>query len=542
MNERDAQGSNADIPARLEAVLFDMDGVVTDTAQAHAAAWKRVFDEFLRARADAGGGEFRPFDLEREYREFVDGKPRYAGIRSFLRSRGIDLPEGTPEDRPDAETVFGLGRRKQEYFRAWLKANRVRPYPGTLRVIHDLRKAGVKTAIFSSSRNAEDVLRNAGVLDLFDVKVDGNDLAALGLRGKPDPAMLYEAASRLGVKPEHAAIVEDAIAGVEAGAHGGFALVIGVDRSGSGDVGDALKQSGAHIVVGDLSELLVGKDRGITIKTTDRLQSIWDCEEKLRGRLSGRPLAVFLDYDGTLTPIVADYTKAFLADDMRAAIAKLAKSCKVAIVSGRDLRIVQKLVNLDTVFVAGSHGFEIAGPAGSSERLQLGAEFLPELDEAERRLREKLSDIAGHSVERKRFSIAVHYRQASDEDIPRIEAVVDEVLSEYGGLRKGHGKKVFRIQPNLDWHKGRAVLWLLERFKRDDPDLLPIYVGDDITDEDAFRALAGVGLTIVVRDHEQRRTAADYALADTDEVRRFIDWLAAATAETPDRRERADED
>lgn len=539
MNERDAQGPNADIPARLEAVLFDMDGVVTDTAQAHAAAWKRLFDEFLRARADAGGDEFRPFDPEREYREFVDGKPRHAGIRSFLRSRGIDLPEGTPEDRPDAQTVFGLGRCKQDYFRAWLKDNRVRPYPGTLRVIHDLRKAGVKTAIFSSSRNAEDVLRNAGVLDLFDAKVDGKDLAALSLRGKPDPAMLHEAASRLGVKPEHAAIVEDAIAGVEAGAHGGFALVIGVDRSG---FGDALKQSGAHIVVGDLSELLVSKDRGITIKTTDRLQSIWDCEEKLRGRLSGRPLAVFLDYDGTLTPIVEDHTKAFLADDMRAAIAELVKSCKVVIVSGRDLQMVQKLVKLDTVFVAGSHGFEVVGPDGSSERLQRGAEFLPELDEAERRLREELSEVAGHSVERKRFSIAVHYRQASDEDIPRIEAVVDEVLSECGGLRKGHGKKVFRIQPNLDWHKGRAVLWLLERFKRDDPDILPIYVGDDITDEDAFRALAGVGLTIVVRDHEQRRTAADYALADTGEVWRLIDWLAATTAETPDRRERVDED
>ncbi len=171
----------------------------------------------------------------------------------------------------------------------------------------------------------------------------------------------------------------------------------------------------------------------------------------------------------------------------------------------------------------------------------MASNSLPEIDEAESRLREELSEIAGHSVERKRFSIAVHYRRAADEDVPRIEAVVDEVLSACGGLQKGHGKKLFRIQPNLDWHKGRAVLWLLERFKRDDPELLPIYAGDDITDEDAFRALAGIGLTIVVRDYESRRTAADYAVADTGEVKRLIEWLAATTAEVPDRRRRGDE-
>lgn len=203
--------------------------------------------------------------------------------------------------------------------------------------------------------------------------------------------------------------------------------------------------------------------------------------------------------------------------------------------------MVQKLVKIDTVFVAVSHGFEIAGPDGLSESLQLGVEFLPQIDVAERRLREQLFEIAGHSVERKRFSIAVHYRQASEEDMPRIESVVDEVLSKYGRLQKWHGKKVFRIQPNLDWHKGRAVLWLLERFRHDDPDVLPIYVGDDITDEDAFRALAGVGLTIVVRDHGSRRTAADYAVAATGEVRRLIEWLTATSAEMPDRRRRGDE-
>ncbi|WP_051609535.1 trehalose-phosphatase [Fodinicurvata fenggangensis] len=538
MTESDAQGLNAASPARLEAVLFDMDGVVTDTAQAHAAAWKHLFDEFLCARAEASGDEYRPFDPEREYREFVDGKPRHAGIKSFLRSRGIDLPEGTPEDPPDANTVFGLGRRKQNYFRTWLRNNEVRSYPGTLKLIRELRKSGTKTAVFSSSRNAEDVLRNAGVLDLFDARVDGNDLAELSLRGKPDPAMLHEATARLGVKPEGAAVIEDAIAGVEAGARSGFALVIGIDR---GCYGEALKEAGAHLVVDDLSELVVSKDRHIAIKMTDGLPAFWDSDWELRACLSGRSLAVFLDYDGTLTPIVEDHTKAFLDDGMRAAIAELARSAKVAIISGRDLQKIQQLVKIDSLFVAGSHGFEIAGPDGTSEYLERGVEFLPKIEEAERRLHEGLSGIDGHSVERKRFSIAVHYRRVAERDVPRMEAVVDEVLSACGGLRKGHGKKVFRIQPDLEWHKGCAVLWLLERFRHDDPNILPVYVGDDITDEDAFRALAGRGLTIVVRDREERRTAADYAVADTDEVRQLIAMLAVLAAEAKDRKEVRDE-
>ena len=528
MSDRDASSPKAAAPGRLEAVLFDMDGVVTDTAQAHAAAWKQLFDEFLRTRAEARNEEFRSFDAERDYREFVDGKPRHDGIRSFLRSRGIDLPEGNPDDQPGAETVSGLGKRKQHYFRSWLKDNQVWKYPGTLKLIHDLHEIGVRTAVFSSSRNAEDVLHNASAFDLFDVKVDGNDLAALSLPGKPDPAMLHEAASRLGVKPGHAAVVEDAIAGVEAGARGGFGLVIGVDR---GDYGDALKEAGAHIVVRDLSELLVTENHGLIAKTLDNLPSIWDCEDEVRARLSEKTPVVFLDYDGTLTPMVEDHSKAFLANDMRAAVAELAKSCQVTIVSGRDLHMVKRLVKIGSVFFAGSHGFEIAGPDGSSESLERGVEFLPQIDEAERRLRKGLSQIAGHAVERKRFSIAVHYRQASDEDMARIEVVVDKVLSECGGLHKGHGRKVFRIQPNIDWDKGHAVLWLLERFELDDPDVLPIYVGDDITDEDAFHALSGRGLTVVVRDHEARQSAADYTVANVGEVKRLIETLAAMAAE-----------
>jgi trehalose 6-phosphate phosphatase len=516
-----------DAPPAIDAVLFDVDGVVTDTAQAHAAAWKRLFDAYLRQRADARGETFEPFDIDGDYREYVDGKPRFDGVRSFLESRGIDLPQGSEDDGPDKETVCGLGSRKNRYFHAWLQEHRVRTYPGTLGFIAALKKAGIKAAAFSSSRNAEAVLRNAGVLDLFEARVDGSDMAELRLPGKPDPAILREAAGRLGVAPGRAAVVEDAIAGVEAGARGGFALVIGVDRGGQEE---QLAEAGADLLVGDLAELAL-RGGEIVVKTLDRLPSVWDRETSIRARIEGRRLAVFLDYDGTLTPIVEDPAKADLAEDMREAVAALARKVTVGIVSGRNLEDLRSRVGLDCVFLAGSHGFDIAGPKGWHETLQKGTEFLPDLDGAEKALRARVEAIEGAAVERKKFSIAVHYRRVRQEEVGKVEEAVDRALDEHGRLRKGRGKKVLRLQPALDWDKGHAVDWLLERLELDRQGVLPIYLGDDVTDEDAFRRLAGRGITVAVRDGD-RRTAADLTLADPDDVRRFLAWLHAAAAES----------
>ncbi|HEU4450664.1 MAG TPA: beta-phosphoglucomutase family hydrolase [Gaiellaceae bacterium] len=233
-------------------MIFDLDGVVTRTAALHAAAWKRLFDEYLAAVAERRGEPFRPFELESDYRRFVDGKPRYEGVASFLASRGIELPRGSPDDPPERETVCGLGNRKNRYFRAELTSKGGDPYPTTLALIEALRARGVRTAVVSSSRNCEAVLDAAGIRDLFEVKVDGVDAEELGLPGKPDPAVFLEAAGRLGVRPANAAVVEDAIAGVEAGRRGGFGLVVGVDRASQHD---ALAAAGADVVVRDLGEL-----------------------------------------------------------------------------------------------------------------------------------------------------------------------------------------------------------------------------------------------------------------------------------------------
>lgn len=499
-----------------------MDGVVTRTATAHAEAWKRLFDEYLRARAARCGEAFRSFDKERDYHAFVDGKPREDGVSSFLASRGIELPAGEEGDPEDAETVRGLAKRKNRFFLDWLAHHAVHPYPGTVTLIRALHVAGVKTAVFSASRNADAVLASAGVTDIFDGRIDGKELAAHHLPGKPDPAMLVRAAARLQVPPDRAAVIEDAVAGVEAGVRGGFKLVIGVDRGGNAD---ALRKVGADLVVSDPAELTVTSDRSLTIKTADALPRFGNRAEEIRELLAGRGLVVFLDYDGTLTPIVEDFTKAFISEDMRAAVAALAAHCTVAIVSGRDVDVVRGYLKLDSVYYAGSHGFEIRGPGGWTEHLEKGVEYLAELDTTEQELRERLRGVGGHAVERKRFSVEVHYRQVADHDVPFVETVVDTALSKHRSLRKGHGKKVFRIQPDIDWNKGQAVLWLLERLPHHRPDVYPIYVGDDVTDEDAFRALAGRGLCLIVRDHEVRPTAAEYALVGVADVKRFLELL-----------------
>jgi len=508
----------------LKAVLFDMDGVVTATAKVHAAAWQRVFDEFLEAQDGSG---FRPFDPKRDYRRYVDGKPRYAGVESFLASRGIELPYGGVADPPDALTVCGLGNRKDGYFRAWLVGHRAQAFPGTVKLVRELRDAGIRVAVFSASRNAVDVLSSAQVLDLFDAKVDGGDLARLRLPGKPDPAMLREAAARLAMKPEQCAVIEDSIAGIEAAVRGGFGCAIGVNR---GEHAAALRDAGAQLVVHDVAELALassGAERRLVVKTLADLPTVWDHNAELRRRLQGRELAVFLDYDGTLTPIVEDHTRAFLAGEVREAVRALSERCKVAVVSGRDLALLRSLVQLDTVYCAGSHGFEIAGPAGRRVSLERGVEFLPEIDAVERALRTRLAGIAGHSVERKRFSVAVHFRQVAPRDVSLLEDVVDAVLAEHPHMRRGHGKMVFEIQPDIDWNKGEAVRWLLERLGADLPDVVPVYLGDDITDEHAFRALAGRGVCVAVRDGATRPTAADFALDHVADVPAFLGMLAA---------------
>jgi beta-phosphoglucomutase family hydrolase len=238
---------------RYDAVLLDLDGVITDTANIHAACWKQMFDEYLQKRATQRGEAFHPFDIATDYRLYVDGKPRYDGVRDFLTSRGIRLPEGSPDDPPQAETVDGLGNRKNDLVDRIIEDKGVEPYEGSVELIRQLRHRGFKIAVVTSSQNCTAVLKAAKLDHFFDVQVDGNVIHAQHLAGKPAPDTYLMAARLLGVEPARAVVIEDAISGVEAGAAGNFGLVIGVARKGNAE---ELKHQGAHVVVKDLGELV----------------------------------------------------------------------------------------------------------------------------------------------------------------------------------------------------------------------------------------------------------------------------------------------
>jgi len=241
------------LPNGTRGCLFDLDGVLTKTAKVHDAAWKEMFDDFLRDRSRQTGQPFVPFDPVKDYDEYVDGKPREDGTRAFLASRGIDLPEGGEDDRPDAQTIHGLSNRKNQIVLQRIHTDGVEAYEGSVRYVRAARDAGLRRAVVSSSANAHDVLVAAGIEDLFETRIDGVVAERDHLRGKPAPDTFLAGARALGLEPPAAAVFEDALAGVAAGRAGGFGCVVGVDRAGQAD---ELRKHGADVVVTDLADLL----------------------------------------------------------------------------------------------------------------------------------------------------------------------------------------------------------------------------------------------------------------------------------------------
>jgi beta-phosphoglucomutase family hydrolase len=241
------------LPDDIQACLFDMDGVLTKTAVVHAAAWKQMFDEFLRKRAQADGTPFVPFDIHDDYDDYVDGKPREDGVRDFLASRHITLPDGQPDDPPAADTVYGLGNRKNQLLLAKIAQDGVQVYDGSVRYLEAATKAGLRRAVVSSSANTKQILDVTGLAHYFEVRVDGLTVTEQHLHGKPAPDTYLDAARQLGIEPAHAAVFEDALSGVEAGRAGHFGYVVGVDRVGQAA---ALAADGADRVVQDLGDLL----------------------------------------------------------------------------------------------------------------------------------------------------------------------------------------------------------------------------------------------------------------------------------------------
>lgn len=389
-------------------------------------------------------------------------------------------------------------------------------------LVAKLADAGVATAIYSPRRNYEHVLRTAGIGELFAVRVDGMAADQLGQPGQPDSALL-EATARLGAAPERSVVIAGATAVVEAGHNGGFTLVIGVDRTGDAD---ELVRCGADIVVPGLDD--------VTVRTGDKrmsnLPNALDSYGQLIGIIGGRKPFVCLDFDGTLSEIVSDPDAATLADGAAAALEQLAALCPVAILSGRDLADIRNRVGLPGIWYAGSHGFELVAPDGTHHHNDAAAAAVPVLKSAAAQLRDELDHIPGARVEHKRYAVAVHYRNVAPDRVAEIVATTHRHGHRHG-LRVTGGRKVVELRPDIDWDKGTALTWLRDLIQQTGR-ALPMYFGDDLTDEDAFDAVRFNGVGVVVRHDEDgdRPTAARYSLNNPGEVcevlRRGGNWLA----------------
>jgi trehalose-phosphatase len=268
------------------------------------------------------------------------------------------------------------------------------------------------------------------------------------------------------------------------------------------------------------------------VRSTPQLPSALGNPE-LGERLGGRPLAVFCDYDGTLTPIVAHPERATLAEETRVVLERLARLCPVAVISGRDLEDVRAMIAIEGVWYAGSHGLEIAAPDGTRHHVDGAGPLVDPLGFAADLLEAELVDVPGAWVERKRFAVATHFRQVEDDRVPDVEAAVDRALVRHPGLRRTDGKRVFELRPGIAWDKGRALRWLLAEVGSRGGPVVPVYFGDDLTDEDAFMALDADGIGIVVASEPARPSAADYRVTDVDDVRTLLTEIAARLEGTP---------
>ena len=389
------------------------------------------------------------------------------------------------------------------------------PFESAVTLVAQLAGIGVRTAVFSSHGSCQDALTAAGIGDLCPVSVDG-PLAA---------TTLVDLANRLAARPGRCVVVATDAPGVAAGRDGGFALVIGVDRTVHRD---ALRRSGADTVVADL--------RQITVRTGDRrMAQLPDALQVLDltdGFAAGRP-AVFFDFDGTLSDIVNDPDAARLVPGAGQALRKLAASCPVAVLSGRDLADVTERVGLPGIWYAGSHGFELTAPDGTHHQNNAAAAAIPVLAQAAAELCDQLTSIPGVVVEHKRFGVAVHYRNAARDRVGDVAAAV-RAAGRRHALRVTTGREVIELRPDIDWDKGKTLRWVIDHLHHaGSGPLVPIYLGDDITDEDAFDAVRHDGVPIVVRhdDDGDRATAALFALDSPARVSEFIERLARQLAQ-----------
>lgn len=376
----------------------------------------------------------------------------------------------------------------------------------------ELKACHIKTALVTAGPNSAPLGTLAGLSEVFDTQTHG------GTEG------LLKASQLLEVPPGRTAIIDCTQTGVQAARAEHFGVIVGLTPLTSPE---SLKTHGADVVAPDLCDLAIKIKNGLIKRNTMGLPSGLQHHLDILRQVQDKSVFVCLDYDGTLTPIVSRPELATLPDSTRETLRELATYCPVGVISGRDRVNVQQLVNVDSLIYAGSHGFDISGPKNLKIQHEMGAQFLPILDQVEASLHEQLDSIVGTLIERKKYSVAVHYRLTGSQDLPVVRSAVEAVLSQHSDIRAIHGKKLYDLQPGIDWDKGKALMWLLAALNIPRDGVMTFFIGDDVTDEDAFRVLQDENIGMIVED-TARYTYATYRLNNPDEVVQFLRYLTTA--------------
>jgi len=500
----------------ISAILCDLDGVITQTATLHAKSWKQLFDPVLSRQASQGHYPYQEFIIEKDYPEFIDGKPRLEGIKSFLMARHISVPEGNEADDSEKLSIYGLAEKKNLLFHELLKKEGVDVIVPTVNTLKSWKAKGLKLAVVSSSKNCMAVLEAAGLKGFFEVIVDGITAEANDLKGKPEADTFLSASEELDLDPGRCAVVEDSAVGVEASRRGGFGLTIGIINMNNVEL---LSQAGADVILPDLSYLAY---TGFSLRYPQVFAKIPDAfshERSIWNQIHGKKIFFFFDYDGTLTPIVSRPENALLSEEVRSLLGTLADLSTVVIISGRDLKDIKEKVGLRNIFYAGSHGYEIEGPEGTHLRYEAGLSYLPIIRAITIELQDILNDIPGVQIEQKKFAVAVHYRNVPEGQIEKVRMLTSQAVGPHKDLIIGKGKMVLEVRPAMEWDKGKAVDWITSSLNAGPKDFY-VYAGDDMTDEDAFKGLYENSIGFLVGSAVD--SYADYVLKNTDETKELI--------------------
>lgn len=479
----------------FSAIILDLDGVIADTRHLHFNSWVKTFDDFFSENKLN-----KQLSVE-DYQSYLDGKPREEGISSYLNALGVKIDESMLEN---------LSKKKNNTYKVLLNKMGPRVFKDSLQAIDLWRRMGIPLAVISSSKNCKFILNEGRIDNKFNVCIDGEEGQHLKLRGKPQPDYFLEASRRLGVAPEDCAIVEDSLAGMVAGKKGHFRSVIGISRPGQ-TPRKKLYREGADAVVSSLLEI------GVVPHALENNKDLLE-------HIGMRDIVLFIDYDGTLSEIVARPEDALINESVRNRLRDFSRSFPVVVVSGRDRNDVKSRLGIDHIFYAGCHGLDISGPGCFHYEVEDAVKGIPVLHEAILALTNSLAGIEGVIIEKKRFTAAIHYRMVSQENAPLIEKKIRDVLSTYKNLKIKEGKKVIEVYPNIPWGKGEAIKKLCEIFDLDYSQSVAIYLGDDKTDEEAFKMIHENGIGIKIG--EDAPTFATYYLRDPGEVEKFLIFLS----------------